>query len=115
MEPVSSEIRAEVIGAHGAKVGTRVIAVRYGVSESWVRRVIQRHREDGETAPRTRAPRKAKWLAWQDWLTAKIQSRPDIYLRELQAELKAELNIEVCLMTICKACRALGFSRKKRR
>lgn len=115
MEPVSAEIRAEVIAARQSKTETRVIAIRYGVSESWVRRVVQRHRESGEMAPRVRASRKAKWLAWQDWLTAKIQARPDIYLRELQAELNAERGIEVCLMTICKACRALGFTRKKRR
>jgi hypothetical protein len=48
-------------------------------------------------------------------LIAKVKARPDIYLRELQAELKAERGKEVCLMTICNACRELELSRKKRR
>jgi len=39
----------------------------------------------------------------------------DIYLRELQAELKLERGEEACLGTICAACRALELSRKKRR
>ena len=61
------------------------------------------------------APRQPKWHAWADWLIAKIAARPDIYLRELQAELKRERGEDVCLGTICAACRALEQSRKKRR
>jgi hypothetical protein len=48
-------------------------------------------------------------------LLAKLAARPDIYLRELQAELKAEREIDVCLTTIFNACRALAQSRKQRR
>jgi transposase len=47
-------------------------------------------------------------------LVAKITARPDIYLRELQAELKQERDEDVCLMTICNACRTLEQSRKKK-
>ncbi len=39
---------------------------------------------------------------------------PDIYLRELQADLKSELGVEVSLWTICKACQAVKRTRKKR-
>jgi len=38
-----------------------------------------------------------------------------IYLRELQAELKRKRGEDVCLATVCAACRALKLSRKKRR
>ena len=48
-------------------------------------------------------------------LIAKIAARPDIHLRELQAELKQERGEEVCLGTICDACRSLEQSRKRRR
>ena len=50
-----------------------------------------------------------------DGLVAKITARPDIDLRELNAELKQERGEAVCLMTICVACRALEQSRKKTR
>jgi transposase len=115
MKPIDVVIRAEVLGACDANEGTRVIAARFKVSESWVRRIKQQRRESGQVAPKTTPPREPKWQDWADWLIAKVKARPDIYLRELQAELKAEQGKEVCLMTICNACRALELSRKKRR
>jgi transposase len=115
MEPYRAEFRGEVLAACDANEGTRSIAVRFKVSDSWVRRIKQQRRETGQVAPKIAAPRTPKWHAWADWLMAKLAARPDIYLRELQAELKQERSVEVCLMTICNACRALEQSRKKRR
>jgi transposase len=115
MEAYSTELRGEVLAACDANEGTRVIAVRFKVSDSWVRRIKQQRRETGQVAPKTAAPRQPKWQTWADWLVAKIAARPDIYLRELQAELKQERGEDVCLGTICAACRALAQSRKKRR
>ena len=115
MKPIAAEIRVQVLAACDANEGTRVVAVRFNVSESWVRRVKQRHRETGQVAPQTTPPQEPKWKDWADWLIAKVTARPDIYLRELQAELKAERGQKVCLMTICNACRALELTRKKRR
>jgi transposase len=115
MDPYSKEFRAEVLAACDAKEGTQYIALRFGVSESWVRRVMQQRRETGQVAAKTTRTRIPKWQAWADWLLAKLAARPDIYLRELQAELKAERGEAVCLQTICNACRALERTRKKRR
>jgi transposase len=115
MKPIDAQVRAEVLGACDADEGTRVIAVRFQVSESWVRRIKQQRRETGQVAPKTTPPQEPKWTGWAAWLIAKVTARPDIDLRELQAELQAELGEEVCLMTICNACRALELSRKKRR
>lgn len=115
MEPIPVEIRAQVLAACDAGEGTRVVAVRFNVSESWVRRAKQQRRETGQVAPKTAAPREPCWKDWADWLMAKVAAQPDIYLRELQADLKAERNEEVCLMTICNACSALELTRKKRR
>jgi len=115
MEAYSMEVRGEVLAACDGDEGTRVIAVRFQVSESWVRQIKQRRRETGQVSPKIAALRQPKWRAWADWLVTKIASRPDIYLRELQAELKQERGESVCLTTICNACRALEQSRKKRR
>jgi transposase len=115
MEPIDVEIRAQVLAACDAGEGTRVVAVRFKVSESWVRRAKQQRRETGQVEPRTASPRQPDWKEWADWLVAKVAAQPDIYLRELQAELQAELGEEVCLTTICNACSALGLTRKKRR
>jgi transposase len=115
MDPYCLELRSEVLAACDAKEGTHDIAVRFKVSESWVRRIKQQRRETGQLAPKTAAPPRPKWHAWADWLVAKITACPDIYLRELQAELKQERGEVVCLTTICNACRTLEQSRKKRR
>lgn len=115
MDPYSPEFRGEVLGACDANEGTQAVALRFNVSESWVRRIKQQRRETGQIAPKTAAPRQPEWRAWADWLVGKIADRPDIYLRELQAELKQELGEDVCLTTICNACHALEQSRKKRR
>ena len=115
MKPYTAEFRGEVLAACDANEGTHDVAVRFKVSESWLRRILQQRRETGQVAPKKASPRQPKWHAWADWLVAKIAARPDIYLRELQAELKHERGEEVCLGTICAACRALEQSRKKRR
>jgi transposase len=115
MEPYSAEFRAEVLAACDTNEERRAIALRFGVSESWLRRIQQQRRETGQVAPKKAAPRKPAWHAWADWLVAKLDARPDMYLRELQAELKCERGEEACLGTICTACRALKKSRKKRR
>ncbi len=115
MDPYTTKFRAEVLAACDADEGTQAVALRFDVSESWVRRIKQQRRETGQVAPKKSAPRKRQWHAWTDWLLAKIAARPDMYLRELQAELKSERGIDVCLTTICNACRELKQSRKKRR
>lgn len=115
MEPYDAEFRGRVLAACDTNEERRVIALRFKVSESWVRRIQQQRRETGQVAAKQAAPRKPKWHAWADWLLAKLAARPDIYLRELRDELKQERGVEVCLTTIGNACRALEQSRKKRR
>jgi transposase len=115
MQPYSQEFRAEVLAACDADEGTHAVAVRFQVSDSWVRRIKQQRRESGQIAPKTTRQRQPIWRVWAEWLLAKITARPDIYLRELQAELKAERGADVCLQTISTACQALEQSRKKRR
>ena len=115
MDPYDQGFRSQVLAACDANEGTHDVAVRFKVSESWVRRIKQQRRETGQVAPKSAARRPPKWHAWADWLVTKIAARPDIYLRELRAELKQERGKVVCLMTICNACRALDQSRKKRR
>ena len=113
--PYSREFRGEVLAACDAGEGTQAVALRFQVSESWVRRVKQQRRETGQIAAKTTRNRTPIWQAWADWLLAKVAERPDVYLRELQAELKLERGESVCLQTICNACRASEQTRKKRR
>jgi transposase len=113
MQPYSKEFRCEVLAACDAGEETGAVALRFEVSESWVRRIKQQRLETGQVAPKTTRKRTPKWREWADWFLSKVATRPDIYLRELQAELKQELSEKASLQTICNACRELERSRKK--
>jgi transposase len=47
MDAYSKEFRRDVLAACDAGGGTREIALRFQVSESWVRRIKQHRRERG--------------------------------------------------------------------
>lgn len=114
MEAYSKEFRREVLSACDAGEETRAVALRFKVSESWVRRIKQERREQGKLAPHTKRRRRKVWESYVDWILAKLAERPDIYLRELVAAAKEELGWEVSDVTLSRACRALQRTRKKR-
>jgi transposase len=115
MEAYSKEFRRDVLAACDAGEGTRSVALRFNVSESWVRRIKQERREKGKIAPLSTRRRRKIWEPYAEWLLAKLDERADIYLRELQAAAQAELGWEVSDVTLSRACRALRRTRKKRR
>ena len=53
-------------------------------------------------------------VALAKWLLAKLDAKPDIYLRELVVAAREELGWETSDVTISRACRALARTRKKR-
>lgn len=115
MEAYSKEFRRDVLAACDAGEGTRSVALRFQVSESWVRRIKQERREQGKVAPSSTRRRRKVWEPYAEWILAQLDKRPDIYLRELQAAAQAELGWEVSDVTLSRACRALRRTRKKRR
>jgi len=115
MEAYSKEFRRDVLRACDAGGGTREVALRFNVSESWVRRIKQERREQGKVAPSTTRRRHKVWEPYTEWLLAKLDAQPDIYLRELVAAAREELSWETSDVTISRACRALRRTRKKRR
>lgn len=115
MESYSKEFRRDVLAACDAGTGTRDAATQFHVSESWVRRIKQQRRETGQVAPKTTRNRRPTWEAWADWLREAVAATPDAYLRELQARLKAERDIDASENLIGVACRMLKLTRKKKR
>ncbi len=115
MEPYSKEFRGQVLAACDAGEGTQSVALRFGVSESWVRRIKQDRREHGKIAPQRKRRRRKVWEPHAEWLLSKLDTQPDVYLRELVAAAQAELDWKVLDVTLSRACRALRRTRKKRR
>jgi transposase len=110
MKAYSKDLRQRVLADCDGKMEIRQVAVKYRVSESWIRRLRQRRRESGEVAPRKRASPAPKWLAYSESIEQVIAERPDVTLAELQAE----LGLPFSLQTLCRALQALRFTFKKK-
>ena len=90
---------------------TKEIADLFGVSRSWVRRVKQRRRENGEVSPRPPEPAARYVKVDRDRLRELVQAQPDATL----VELRTMLGVQCAESTILRALDRMGYSFKKRR
>lgn len=113
MKPYSMDLRERVLADCDAGMHTEDVATKFSVSAAWVRRLKQRRRETGETAPRQQ--RHGPLPSWQtqqyaESIRAAVAETPDATLEEL----KDRLGLTVALSTLWRACAALGLSFKKK-
>ena len=105
----SAEFRKEVLKACDGGEGTRAVATRFNVSESWVRRIKQERREQGKLAPLKTKTRTPKWAAYTDQIVELIGRTPDLTLSELREKLQTMLS----KVTLCRALQHLRLTLKK--
>lgn len=111
MRAYSIEFRYEVLEDCDAGMSTLAVALKRRVSESWVRRLKQRRRENGDFSARPPVKKMLpKWRAYTNRLHAILRERPDITLREL----RDALGEEVSLQTLSVALRTLKYTLKKK-
>ena len=110
MKPYSKEFRGQVLAACDRGRSTREVATHFEVSESWVRRIKQERRELNKTAPLLTRRRIPLWAALADQMQEIIRQKPDLTLRELKAELQTELSVQ----TLCTALKRLRLTIKKK-
>jgi transposase len=108
--PYSQDVRDKVFNAVDRGKAHRVIADMFSVSESWVRRLVQRRREHGEIAPRPMGGKRFEKID-RARLADLVAARPDATLREL----RENLGVACALSAIGAAVQKLGFSYKTRR
>jgi transposase len=109
MKPYSKEFRGQILSACDRGRSTREVATYFGVSESWVRRVKQERRELNKIAPCLKRRRTPLWSAFADRIRELIRTKPDPTLRELKAELQTDLSVQ----TLCTALQRLRLTVKK--
>ncbi|MDB4650674.1 hypothetical protein OAE37_02805 [Pirellulaceae bacterium] len=85
------------------------IALRFNVSESWVRRIKQERREQGKTAPLLKRNRVSQWMFYSDDSVAIYSAGSDTTMKELKAKLGTRLSTS----TLCVALRKLKVTYKK--
>ncbi len=114
MKPYSMDLRERVVAACDAREGTREqIAERFGVSDRWIRKLLQRRRETDSLAPLPRNPGRKRALndGQMERLGRLIQKRPDATLKELRKSLRVKLSIAA----LDRAIRRLDVTFKKHR
>lgn len=106
----SQDLRDRVLAAYDRGMKTKNIAEVFAVSPAWARRIKQRRRETGETAPRKMGgPGPIKIDRTQ--LAELVREQPDATLKELQDR----LGIGCCQSAIWTALDKMGLTFKKRR
>jgi transposase len=106
----SQDLRDRVIEARDRGMKTKRVADVFNVSASWVRRVMQRRRELGQTSPQPRGGATVIKID-MDRLRQLVQQQPDATARELHER----LGINCSLSAVDMALRRAGLSFKKRR
>ena len=115
MEAYSLDLRERVLKDCDDGMKTRAVAQKYSVCESWVRRLKQRRRENGQVEPRSpRNNRKPKLDPYVEPIRQWIATSPDQTLEELRTKLKTELGVVVALGTLWNAIARMGLTVKKR-
>jgi len=106
----SQDLRDRVIAARDRGLKTKPVASLFRVSASWVRRVMQRRRQTGETTPRPRGGATVVKIDL-DRLRQLVHEQPDATARELHQR----LGIDCSVSAVDRALRRAGLSFKKRR
>jgi transposase len=106
----SQDLRDRIIAARDGGMKTKRVADLFRVSTSWVRRVMQRRRERGETRPRPRGGATIVKIDL-DRLRQLVHEQPDATARELHQR----LGIACSVSAVDMALRRAGLTFKKRR
>jgi transposase len=110
MKAYSIDLRERVLADCDGGMNTQTVATKYRVSKSWVRRLKQRRRENGEVTPRSsRNGKQPKWLPYAEQLQSLVREQPDATLEEL----RHRLDVTISAPTLCRALRALQLTFKK--
>ena len=106
----SQDLRDRVIAARDRAMTTRQVARLFEVSESWVRRVMQRLRQHVETRPRPRGGVTVVKID-MDRLRELVDQQPDATIPQLHER----LGIDCSESAVGMALKRMGLTFKKRR
>lgn len=118
MEAYSLDLRERVVAACDEGTDTRTeIADRFGVSTSFIGKLLRRRRTSGSIAPRPHSGGGKPSLGEHDLQQVRhlVQQKPDATLAELCGRLHDAGGTHVQIWTMCRALKALELPRKKSR
>src|SRR5580765_3671089 len=118
MEAYSLDLRERICAACDEHVETRdEVAQRFGVSRSFVQKLLKRRRSNRSIAAKPRGPGPAPLIGQKErrLLSGLVKADPDATLAELRRRLHQAGGPLVSIPTICRALQALRLVLKKRR
>jgi len=109
----SDDLRGRVLDAEGS---ARAVAVRFGVSVSYVVKARQRRDRHGELSARPQASRTPRMLAGlHDAIAAQVRAHDEATLDELRAWLREAHGVSVSMGLMWNTLARLGLTLKKSR
>ena len=118
MQAYSLDLRERVVSAYQNGVESiREVCEQFQVSESFLKKMLAKHRTSGDLTPRGHGGGKKKSLSetHRQWLLKTVLATPDITLSELQAKLFDKKRVCASVPTLSREVRGLNLRRKKNR
>ncbi len=116
MKAYSMDLRLRALPMCDAGRTTREVARTIDVSESWIRLIKQRRREDQMVGPRPSGGRRHGHFKPEhlQQLERWLKKHPDATLESLLGHVEQDLGLSCSLMAVCRAVKKIGWSLKKR-
>jgi transposase len=118
MAAYSIDLRQKILHAYERRLGSqRALADVFGVSLSFIEKVLRRYRTTGELGPKPHAGGQTPRLdaAAQVLIRQRVHASPDATLEELCAYVADTTGVRVSLATMCRLGQRLDLPRKKSR
>ena len=118
MKAFSNDLRERVwLACHDGTMGPSEAAGSFGVSRSFVCKLLRRYRDEGTLAAKPRGGNRPAALGASDLLALRrlVRQRPDATLAELCRLLDEHRHVKVQVWTVCRALARLKLPRKKSR
>jgi transposase len=118
MATYSIDLRQKILQACERRLGSqRALADLFGVSLSFVEKLLRRRRTTGDIAPRPHAggQRPSLDAAATTLVQQLVHDNADLTLEELCARVADDRGIHVSVATMCRVLQRLGLPRKKSR
>lgn len=115
-QPKPRELREAIVKAREQNLGYDQIAALLGVGRATVSRTLRLHRESGDVEPRPKGGGNFSIFHDQvaELLLAIVETMPDASIGELTRVFEEQTKLSTSAMSVGRALRRLGYSRKKR-
>ena len=117
-EPYSNDLRRKFVEVYDrGEVSLQELAKRFGVSESWAKKLSARRSKTGQIEIRTwrHGPKSRVTAAIRQWMQEQMRGQPDLTLQELQQRVEQGQGLHLSLGWIWILLRRWGLRHKKNR